>query len=81
MYTIVGKENLEAVNLIADRAMRVLKDISDREESGSATEVVSVSTDYLASLASGYLFLYSAVLDHGILPSQKAAKHRTVKIH
>ncbi len=77
MYQIVGKENLEAVNVIADRSLDIMMDISKLEES----KVLNIDSDYLASLASGYLFLYNAVLDAGIMPSQKSAKHQIFKVH
>jgi hypothetical protein len=77
MYQIVGRENLEVVNFVADRSMEVVRELSDIEEN----KKVSVDSDTLMSLATGYLFLYHAVLDHGILPSQKSAKHRIFKVH
>jgi len=80
MYTIVGRENLEAVNTVADRAMQIMRDesaIAALEED----KAVGVRADHLMSLATGYLFLYQAVLDHGLLPSQKSAKHQIFKVH
>jgi hypothetical protein len=81
MYRIVGKENLFAVNTVADRSMEVLRILSKEEEEGNTKEVVSINRDYLASITSGYLFLYNAVLDHGIMPSQRSAKHQIFKVH
>ncbi len=81
MYRIVGKENLFAVNTVADRSMEVLRTLTEDEESGNSKQVVSIDRDYLASITSGYLFLYNAVLDHGIMPSQRSAKHQIFKVH
>jgi len=77
MYTIVGRENLEAVNIVANRSMELMKDLGQLEESKG----IVVDSDYLISLASGYLFLYQAVLDHGLMPSQKSVKHQILKVH
>jgi hypothetical protein len=81
MYGIVGKENLFAVNTVADRALEILQSLEKDEESDQIEEVIRIDRDYLASLASGYLYLYNAVLEHGIIPSQKSAKHQIFKIH
>lgn len=77
MYQIVGRENLQVVNFVADLAMEVMRDLSTIEEN----KRVAIDQDRLASLATGYLFLYHAVLDHGIMPSQKSAKHQIFKVH
>jgi hypothetical protein len=78
MYTIVGKQNLDSVNTVANRALEVLRDMDNMED---VQEKVQISSEYLLSLASGYLFLYTAVLDSGLMPSQKSAKHQIFKVH
>jgi hypothetical protein len=57
MYKIVGKQNLYAVNEVAERAMIIMHNHSESE-----AEIAEVPLDVLISLASGYLFLYNAVL-------------------
>jgi len=76
MYLIVGKENLQAVNDVADMSLQVIEDLRNYEE-----EVVTIDTNVLGSLASGYLFLYEAVLQAGLMPNTKSAKHNIFNLH
>ena len=79
MYRIVGKENLAAVNEVAQRSMVIIHNLSKVEDDPSDT--VKVDKDILLSLANGYLYLYEVVLEQGLLPSSKSAKHGIFKLH
>jgi hypothetical protein len=76
MYLIVGKQNLGAVNEVADMSLQVIEDLGSHNE-----EKVTVDSNVLGSLASGYLFLYEAVLQAGLMPNTKSAKHNIFNLH
>lgn len=70
MYRIVGRDNLEAVEQVANMSLRVMQELQANEE-----DLIKVNANVLESITSGYLFLYEAVLQAGLMPNSKSAKH------
>ena len=76
MYRIVGKENLFAVNEVADRCLRVLHNAEEIED-----QEVKLDKDILLSIASGYLYLYNIVLEEALIPNTTSTKHNIFNLH
>lgn len=80
MYRIVGKANLAAINAAADTSIGILTDLLKVSSNPDITKV-AISIDDLEQLASGYLYLYNKVLEHGIMPANSNNKHKVENIH
>lgn len=79
MYRILGKENLSAVNEIANKAIAYIHNINSIEDSNVLN--VSVNKDDFLLLAEAYLYLYNSVLEHSIMPNNSQPKHKIEKTH
>jgi hypothetical protein len=66
MYTIVGKDNLEAVNVMADDCINLLDQLA-RE----AKDEVVIDKHLVQRMAQAYLFMYNKSIEHGVMPSIK----------
>lgn len=80
MYLIVGKENLEAINYTAQLALESINELEELQKDEPSTSV-TVSTETLEQLASGFLFLYQSILEAGIMPSNTSPKHKLFTLH
>ncbi len=78
MYTILGKDALEAVNNIAQKAMITIHNTSQLDDSVSE---LTVSKGDLLALSSGFLYLYNVVLEEGMMPNTRSAKHNIFTLH
>ena len=66
MYRIVGKENLLAVNNLANYAITVLHDLQ-----GIDKDEVVLDKMLVQRLAQGYLYMYNKSIEHSIMPGVK----------
>jgi|WetSurMetagenome_2_1015567.scaffolds.fasta_scaffold18012_6 hypothetical protein len=66
MYRIVGKDNLEAVNSLANEAIMALHELKD-----NANDYVSINKLLVQRLAQGYLYMYNKSIEHSIMPNNK----------
>lgn len=63
MYKIVGKENLLAVNKLADDSIIVLNELKDIQK-----DEVLIDKLLVQRLAQGYLYMYNKSIEHSIMP-------------
>lgn len=70
MHNIVGRENLKAVNNMADECMSVLHQLKDNDK-----DVILIDKLFVQRLAQGYLFMYNKSIEHSMMPSIKVKPH------
>ena len=76
MYRIVGKENLHAVEDVAQKALIAINEVQQIED-----EVVKLNKNTLLALSTGYLFLYNIIVEEGLMPNHTSAKHKIFNLH
>lgn len=78
MREIVGSHNLNAINHVANSALKILNEIQTNPDQGITTEI---KTDYLYDLAKVYLYLHRVTMAAGIIKSPANFKKSNEIIH
>lgn len=76
MAIIKDKRYLEGINDITDKTLSLIHEINNTEK-----EYLQISTEFLARLTAGYMFLYNQVMEDGMMPSPKTLQQFTNIIH
>ena len=77
MYRIVGKENLAAVEDVAQKALITINKVQQVEDDSP----IKVDKTLLLALSTRYLFLYNVIVEEGLMPNQFSAKHKIFNLH
>ena len=76
MLSITDKRYLQGLNDIADSSLSLINEIE-----GTNKQHLQISTEFLLRLTHGYMYLYTKVIEDGLMPSPITQKQFTQFIH